>query len=63
MQVELAFQEAKADVTRYWLDRSHKPEWFASQVNPAGKVRDIRVASSSCHGVECPRANTARSQL
>jgi|HubBroStandDraft_5_1064220.scaffolds.fasta_scaffold2450343_2 hypothetical protein len=39
MQVELAFQEAKADVTRYWIDLKNKPEWFASQVNPAGKVR------------------------
>jgi glutathione S-transferase len=39
MQVELAFQEAKADVTRYWIDLKNKPEWFASRVNPVGKVR------------------------
>ena len=48
MQVEFAFQEAKADVKRYLIDLKNKPEWFASRVNPAGKVRDIRVASSSC---------------
>ena len=48
MQVDLAFQEAKADVTRYFIDIKNKPEWFVSRVNPVGKVRDIRVASSSC---------------
>jgi glutathione S-transferase len=55
MQVELAFQEAKADVTRYWIDLKNKPEWFAMRVNPASKVRDIRVlpprvlTHPSCH--------------
>jgi glutathione S-transferase len=39
MQVDLAFQEAKADVTRYWVDLSNKPDWFVSKVNPAGRVR------------------------
>src|ERR1700761_1379909 len=41
MQVEMAFQEAKADVTRYWIDFNNKPEWFVSRVNRAGKVRII----------------------
>ncbi|KAH9033157.1 glutathione S-transferase [Lactarius deliciosus] len=34
-QVEIAFQEAKADVTRYWIDLLEMPEWYASRVNPA----------------------------
>ena len=56
MQVDLAFQEAKADVTRYWIDLRNKPEWFVSQVNPAGNVRNnIFVASSS--RVDLLRAN------
>ncbi|KAH9054966.1 hypothetical protein EDB87DRAFT_1780075 [Lactarius vividus] len=37
-RVEIAFHEAKADVTRYWIDVRNKPEWYASRVNPAGKV-------------------------
>jgi hypothetical protein len=37
-KVELAFQEAGADVTRYQIDLQNKPEWYASRVNPAGKV-------------------------
>ena len=45
--MEFAFQEAKADVTRYFIDIKNKPEWFASRVNPVGKVRYIRVSSSS----------------
>jgi hypothetical protein len=36
--VELAFQEAGADVTRYLIDLQNKPEWYASRINPAGKV-------------------------
>ena len=47
MQVDLAFQEAKADVTRYFIDIKNKPEWFVSRVNPVGKVRDICVTCSS----------------
>ena len=39
MQVELAIQEAKADVTRFFIDLKNKPEWFTERVNPAGKVR------------------------
>jgi glutathione S-transferase len=39
IQVELAFQEAKADVTRCEINLKNKPEWFASRVNPAAKVR------------------------
>ncbi|KAN0130521.1 Glutathione S-transferase, C-terminal-like protein [Lactarius tabidus] len=38
LRVELAFQEAKADVTRYEINLKNKPEWFASQVNPAAQV-------------------------
>ncbi|KAH8978323.1 glutathione S-transferase [Lactarius hatsudake] len=37
-QVEMAFQEAKADVTRYPIDLANKPEWYAPRVNPASKV-------------------------
>ncbi|KAH9051928.1 glutathione S-transferase [Lactarius vividus] len=37
-RVEIAFQEAKADVTRYSIDLLNKPEWYAPQVNPANKV-------------------------
>ncbi|KAH9037330.1 glutathione S-transferase [Lactarius hengduanensis] len=37
-RVEFAFQEAKADVTRYSIDLANKPEWYASRVNPASKV-------------------------
>ncbi|KAH9016121.1 hypothetical protein EDB85DRAFT_2021780 [Lactarius pseudohatsudake] len=37
-KVEFAFQEAKADVTRYSIDLANKPEWYASRVNPASKV-------------------------
>ncbi|KAH9016118.1 glutathione S-transferase [Lactarius pseudohatsudake] len=29
---EIAFQEAKADVTRYSIDLGNKPEWYASRV-------------------------------
>ena len=39
MQVELAIQEAKADVTRFFIDLKNKPKWFTERVNPAGKVR------------------------
>ncbi|KAH9976556.1 hypothetical protein BJV74DRAFT_798676 [Russula compacta] len=31
---ELAFQEAGADVTQYWIDLQNKPEWYASRVIP-----------------------------
>ncbi|KAH9051929.1 glutathione S-transferase [Lactarius vividus] len=37
-RVEIAFQEVKADVTRYSIDLGNKPEWYASRVNPASKV-------------------------
>src|ERR1700761_6425327 len=56
MQVEMAFQEAKADVTRYWIDFNNKPEWFVSQVNPAGKVRDNIFVALSFARVDLPRA-------
>lgn len=38
-KVEIAFQEAGADVARYQIDLQNKPEWYASRVNPASKVR------------------------
>ncbi len=38
-QVEIAFQEVNADVTRYWIDLQNKPEWYTSRINPASKVR------------------------
>jgi glutathione S-transferase len=44
--VEIAFQEAKADVTRYWIDLKNKPEWYASRVNPASKVPAVVYGSS-----------------
>jgi glutathione S-transferase len=41
LQVELALQEAKADMTRYEIDLQNKPDWYASRVNPASKVRAL----------------------
>ncbi|OCH88395.1 hypothetical protein OBBRIDRAFT_795290 [Obba rivulosa] len=40
-RVELALAEAKAKYTRYEIDLTNKPEWYAHQVNPAGKVPAI----------------------
>ncbi|OCH86934.1 hypothetical protein OBBRIDRAFT_796655 [Obba rivulosa] len=37
-RVELALEEAKAKYTRYEIDLTNKPEWYAPQVNPASKV-------------------------
>ncbi|KAH9958228.1 glutathione S-transferase [Russula dissimulans] len=37
-RVELAFQEAGGEVTRYHIDLQNKPEWYAERINPAGKV-------------------------
>ena len=37
--MDLAFREAGADVARYLIDLQNKPEWYASRVNPASKVR------------------------
>ncbi|KAI9451487.1 thioredoxin-like protein [Russula earlei] len=45
-RVELAFQEAGADVTRYQIDLQNKPEWYAQRVNPAGKVPALVYGSS-----------------
>jgi len=36
--VELALKEANAEFTRFEIDFSNKPEWFASTVNPTGKI-------------------------
>ncbi|KAF8261501.1 hypothetical protein EI94DRAFT_1780222 [Lactarius quietus] len=44
-RVEIAFQEAKADVTRYEIDLANKPEWYASRVNPASKVPAVVYGS------------------
>jgi len=38
LRVEIAFKEAKADVTKYEIDLLNKPEWYASRVNPASEV-------------------------
>ncbi|KAF9497877.1 glutathione S-transferase [Pleurotus eryngii] len=37
-RTELALEEAHADYTRYEIDLSNKPEWYAPRVNPASKV-------------------------
>ncbi|KAH9983793.1 glutathione S-transferase [Russula compacta] len=48
-RVELAFQEAGADVTRYQIDLQNKPEWYASRVNPASKVPALVYGSPKSH--------------
>ncbi|KAK7046994.1 glutathione S-transferase [Favolaschia claudopus] len=40
-RVELALEEAKAGYSRCEIDLANKPEWYAPQVNPASKVRQI----------------------
>ncbi|KAI0076544.1 hypothetical protein K474DRAFT_1684794 [Panus rudis PR-1116 ss-1] len=40
-RVELALAEAGAHFTRYEIDLSNKPEWYAPKVNPASKVPAI----------------------
>ncbi|KAI9439574.1 hypothetical protein H4582DRAFT_2074932 [Lactarius indigo] len=47
-RVEIAFQEAKADVTRYEIDLQNKPEWYAERVNPTGKLPFVGPSHSSC---------------
>ncbi|KAJ7636633.1 glutathione S-transferase [Roridomyces roridus] len=42
-RVELALAEAKAGYTRFEIDLSNKPEWYAPKVNPASKV--LRTSS------------------
>ncbi|KAK7014056.1 hypothetical protein VNI00_019448 [Paramarasmius palmivorus] len=37
-RTEIALFEAKAEYTRFEIDLSNKPSWFAPQVNPASKV-------------------------
>ncbi|KAG9102299.1 hypothetical protein FRC06_002144 [Ceratobasidium sp. 370] len=37
----IALQEAKADYTKYEVDLTNKPEWYAPKVNPASKVPAI----------------------
>ncbi|KAN0130518.1 hypothetical protein V8E53_011604 [Lactarius tabidus] len=44
-RVELAFQEAKADVTRYEINLQNKPDWYATRVNPASKVPAVVYGS------------------
>ncbi|KAI9439571.1 hypothetical protein H4582DRAFT_2097764 [Lactarius indigo] len=58
-RVEVAFQEAKADVTRYEIDLANKPEWYASRVNPAGKVPAV-VYGSPKSDPENPSPESAR---
>jgi len=59
LRVELAFQEAKADVTRYSINPRNKPEWFASRVNPAGKVPALLYGSPKSDP-EHPSAESAK---
>ncbi|KAH9974627.1 glutathione S-transferase [Lactifluus volemus] len=58
-RVELSFQEAGADVTRYQIDLQNKPEWYASRVNPASKVPAV-VYGSPCSEPENPPAESAK---
>ncbi|KAH9170073.1 glutathione S-transferase [Lactarius sanguifluus] len=58
-RVEIAFQEAKADVTRYAIDLLNKPEWYASRVNPASKVPAV-VYGSPKSDPENPSPEAAR---
>ncbi|KAH9054962.1 hypothetical protein EDB87DRAFT_1764539 [Lactarius vividus] len=58
-RVEIAFQEAKADVTRYSIDLLNKPEWYASRVNPASKVPAV-VYGSEKSDPENPSPESAR---
>ncbi|KAH9029349.1 hypothetical protein EDB83DRAFT_2555106 [Lactarius deliciosus] len=57
--MEIAFQEAKADVTRYSIDLVNKPEWYASRVNPASKVPAL-VYGSPKSDPENPSPESAR---
>jgi len=58
-RVELSFQEAKADVTRYQIDLFNKPEWYASKVNPASKVPAVVYDKSGKSDPENPSAESA----
>ncbi|KAI9439570.1 hypothetical protein H4582DRAFT_1536594 [Lactarius indigo] len=58
-RVEIAFHEAKANVTRYELDLSNKPEWYARRVNPAGKVPAV-VYGSAKSDPENPSPESAK---
>ncbi|KAI9439575.1 glutathione S-transferase [Lactarius indigo] len=58
-RVDIAFQEAKADVTRYWINVLNKPEWYASRVNPVGQVPAL-VYGSSKSDPENPSPESAR---
>ncbi|TFK39317.1 hypothetical protein BDQ12DRAFT_650393 [Crucibulum laeve] len=40
-RVELALQESKLDYSRFEIDLTNKPEWYAPKVNPASKVPAI----------------------
>ncbi|KAJ7181300.1 hypothetical protein C8R43DRAFT_968873 [Mycena crocata] len=40
-RVELALIESKVKYTRFEIDLSNKPEWFATKVNPVAKVPAI----------------------
>ncbi|KAH8978324.1 hypothetical protein EDB86DRAFT_2836904 [Lactarius hatsudake] len=57
--MKIAFQEAKADVTRYSIDLGNKPEWYASRVNPPSKVPAL-VYGSRKSDPENPSPESAR---
>jgi len=40
IQVEIALRETQLKHTRYEIDLSNKPEWYAPKINPASKVGD-----------------------
>ncbi|KAH8978318.1 hypothetical protein EDB86DRAFT_3090812 [Lactarius hatsudake] len=58
-RVEIAFQEAKADVTKYLIDLRDKPEWFASRVNPTGML-PVVVYGSPKSDPEHPSPESAK---
>jgi len=59
-RVDLAFHEAKANVTRYEIDLANKPEWYASRVNPASKVPAVVYDTSGKSVPENPSAESAK---
>lgn len=58
-RVELAFQEAKADLTRYEINLQNKPDWYATRVNPASKVPAV-VYGSPKSNPESPTPESAK---
>ncbi|KAH9051937.1 hypothetical protein EDB87DRAFT_629518 [Lactarius vividus] len=58
-RVEIAFQEAKADVTSYSIDLRDKPEWYAARVNPTGML-PVVVYGSPKSDPEHPSPESAK---